>query len=623
MGLKETAIEYANAGFSVFPLVARGKVPVVKNGLYEATTDPIQIEMWWTEFPNANIGIATGEVSGNIAVIDLDIKPDKGVYGDISLKDWESEHGAFPDTVCAMTGSGGRHLYFKVNKAFSSSRGILDGVDVRCNGGYVVAPGSIHENGNPYYWDISPDEMEIAPANSSVLALLEKHTQEVNKTTFKSPETIRSGARVDTLFRMVCSMQAQAYSDDAIIACIRTENAQKCEPPLSDKELEKEVFPALKRYEKGISYDKKPKTKLAVAPLVMHTAASIDKMDLPPITFHVDSILADGVTILSAKSKFYKSWLCLQMALSISQGLPFMGYRTHKSDVIYFDLENDIRLTQDRLRKLTHGAELPDNLYIVNECCRMGLGFEEQITQALEENPNIGLIILDVLQKVKYNRTGNQSDYDCDYKTLSFLKTLTAGRPLSIICVHHNRKWNDESDPFSNILGSTALMGATDEEIVIYKKNRSDRDATISITGRTLRSLDLIGYFDTEKYSWVIRGAQEELFEEERIRRHEKNGLTVLIKEHLLKDANEWQGTSEQILRMAKEQGLIVLDANNNKISTAARLGRILNSKEYRNNLELYNRISLTQQSKTRAYYFYKMDDGFDNCEEEGLPFPV
>ena len=620
MGFKEIALHYAKQGFAVFPLCYQSKIPAIESGFKEATTDPEQIELWWDEKPFANIGIATGEMSGGIAVIDLDIKPEKGVDGDLSLKEWESKHGAFPDTVCATTGSGGRHLYYKVDKPFPSARGIIDGVDVRCNGGYVVAPGSVHENGNSYEWDISPDEMEITTANSSVYSLLEKISSDVNATTFKSPERISAGARTDTMFKLACSLQAKGLSDAAIRAGVMTENAKKCEPPLTEKELEREVFGALSRYEKGTSAKAAEPKKKEVLSLVQISAGDLEQKELPPLTFRVNTILADGVTILAAASKYYKSWMCLQLAIAVANGERFLGYPTNQSDVLYLDLENDIRITQDRLKKVLQGAKAPNNLYIVNECNRMGNGFEEQISEALANNPNIGLIIIDVLQYVKFNRTSNQTDYECDYKTFKFLKSLTAGKPLSIICVHHTRKMKDDSDPFNNMLGSTALMGATDEEIVIHKAKRSDKDATISITGRTVQSTDLIGYFDKDSWRWIIRGTQEELHNTERENAHNRNGLTILLREHLLNGQDEWKGKAKDILEEAKKRGIKLTDFGGNQITSCGKLGEFLHSKKLIDNLITFDHVELSQ-IWSRDFVFVRLA-GFDSVDDdEETPF--
>lgn len=140
----DAAIEYAKKGFAVFPLKYRDKVPLTRNGCKDATTDAAQIKAWWQQHPNANIGLATGTVSHNVFVIDLDIDEDRGIDGYHSLTDWQREHGDFPETWTAITGRGGYHMYFRGDGKIKNRAGIIDGVDIRGNGGYVVAPPSIH-----------------------------------------------------------------------------------------------------------------------------------------------------------------------------------------------------------------------------------------------------------------------------------------------------------------------------------------------------------------------------------------------------------------------------------------------------------------------------------------------
>lgn len=243
------AVDYINKGLAVFPVEAKGKRPLTRNGCKDATTDAAQIKAWWQMWPNANIGIATGSVSGNIFVIDLDIDENKGIDGYHTLQDWQREHGDFPETWMSITGRGGYHLYFKGDKEVRNRAGIIDGVDIRGEGGYVVAPPSIHSNGNRYEWEYSPEEYSLQKADNVVKFFLDQGNEKFQQT-FSMPAIINTGERNQYMFRFACMMQSKGASDNAVYAATMSENLEKCNPPMDEKEIRLLVNSALK-YEKG------------------------------------------------------------------------------------------------------------------------------------------------------------------------------------------------------------------------------------------------------------------------------------------------------------------------------------------------------------------------------------
>lgn len=251
MSLLQEAIKYAEMGLAVFP-VRPNKSPYTPHGCKDAKTDLRAIKHWWSKWPDANIGIATGSKSGGIVVIDIDIDENKGVYGDESLKEWEAEHGELPETWRAITGRGGYHYYYRSDETIKNATGIYPGVDVRGEGGYVIAPPSIHSNGNSYQWELDPDEVDLHFADQQVMEFINGVTQEPHKEKFKLPERIKKGERNDTLYRYGCSLQARGYSDDEIFEKLESANTL-CDIPLKDNELTT-IYNSVLEKEKGQRY---------------------------------------------------------------------------------------------------------------------------------------------------------------------------------------------------------------------------------------------------------------------------------------------------------------------------------------------------------------------------------
>lgn len=247
----DAAIEYVKKyDWAVFPVDPKKKKPLTPNGCKDAKKDIGALRAWWKKYPDAAIGIATGSIS-KLIVIDEDRDFDKGLDGYESVKLWQDENGPLPDTVQSITGRGGYHLYYYYDgKDIKNRAGILEGVDVRGEGGYIIAPPSKHPNGTNYEWEYSPEDIELAKVDDTVHKFLQIGKTEENKTEFKLPAVIGQGQRNDTLYRLACSLQSQGFPDETIFDNVKDINAKICQPPLDAKELEIIVNSAL-RYKKG------------------------------------------------------------------------------------------------------------------------------------------------------------------------------------------------------------------------------------------------------------------------------------------------------------------------------------------------------------------------------------
>lgn len=251
----EAAIDYVRRGISIIALKPKKKVPSFEHGLKQATTDIPDIRSWWEAYPDDNVAIVTGSVSGNLGVIDIDYDEEDEKDGNEFLHEWEREHGKLPETWTVVTARGGAHLYYRFRgEVPPNSTNTEISIDFRGEGGYVMAPPSIHPNGKEVYWDLAPDTTDLAWADDNVLAFLKAirnaNTQSGTKSVFTLPETIKKGERDSTLFKYACSLQAQGYNDSEITRFVLDANERRCQPALRRWEVDMKIRQALK-YPKG------------------------------------------------------------------------------------------------------------------------------------------------------------------------------------------------------------------------------------------------------------------------------------------------------------------------------------------------------------------------------------
>jgi Bifunctional DNA primase/polymerase, N-terminal/Protein of unknown function (DUF3631) len=235
------ALSYAGMGFAVFPCALRGKAPLTAHGVKDATKDPEVIRALWSGHPGANVGIATGAISG-IAVVDID--PRHG--GDDTLETLSAYYGKLPETATVLTGGGGLHFYFRHPGGVvpNSAGKVGQGIDVRCDGGYVIAPRSVHESGNQYLWEVSSriDDVPLGELPAWLLKLMSGAESESTNGTksFDPPPIFQDGTRNEYLYRTARSARAKfSLNADELLNLLRGINQSRCKPPVNENELSK------------------------------------------------------------------------------------------------------------------------------------------------------------------------------------------------------------------------------------------------------------------------------------------------------------------------------------------------------------------------------------------------
>ena len=178
----------------------------------------------------------------------------------------------------------------------------------------------------------------------------------------------------------------------------------------------------------------------------------------------------------------------------------------------------------------------------------IGGGLEEQITDFLTEHPATKLVIIDTLQKVRDSKgsAGKTGMYGNDYDDISSIKRVADEHDISIILVHHLRKFKDGDDPFNEVSGSTGIIGAADTNYVL-KRKRSSRDATLLACGRDVEYQELTLQFNDLVWELVERKNSEDI--------HKAELPKFLFRVvDFMECRTEWVGTATELLTEMKEQ---------------------------------------------------------------------
>ena len=266
MNILEYAFKYADLGWPVVILhgikdgkctcgdpdcSSPGKHPRTPHGLKDATTDKEVIEEWFHKWPHSNIGIVMGKQSG-IFALDVD-----GVDGVASLKNF-----LLPKTPYARTGNGFHFLFnYPEDIDIRPKVKLLNGVDLRGDDSYIVAPPSIHPKGVMYRWLTSPFDVPVEDPPSWLIDLIKEDNKRKLRADIytgdridpkKVLEGVPEGMRNETLFRYACSLRARGVAREEALALV-LQAAENCQPPLPEKEARRVVDSAW-RYEPRIAH---------------------------------------------------------------------------------------------------------------------------------------------------------------------------------------------------------------------------------------------------------------------------------------------------------------------------------------------------------------------------------
>lgn len=522
--LLEAALTYRQKGYSVIPLKPGSKLPLIKWQDYaDRLPTEDEIREWWKRVPRANIGVVTGKVS-NLVAVDVDV--DRGGSA-------EQIFELAPTGMISRTGSGGYHLLYKYTDDVPKNRVGKTGVDIRSNGGYIVVPPSLHDSGNLYKWVKAESTNKMSSQLVSYLSL--PPVQDSNAPAGDGPRWLTDalmgvddGNRNDTCAKLVGYYAGKGIPKDVTLAMMMNWDGNN-RPPLGEYRVRltvDSVYRTSYRYSPPVTPQQQQQQAQAGAFDVvdMNTYMSVYgggavKWIIP------DWLPEDTIAFIASPPGTYKTWILLDLAVSIASGTPFLTQYdvVNPGPVILIQQEDHHGGIAERIGQVVNSkfnliVPTPDDVFYVKTPPPMPLYFHterklkfnnKEIMDNLEKvvariRPR--LVIIDPLYSA-----AETDDYMAKSASEMFrLKEMRDKYHCTFIIAHHKKKRTEGNDR-EGLWGSQFLNAFLETGWQV----RSIGDTSVSVRRHfkvKKESNELVLNFDinTERYPYRYKITSQE-----------------------------------------------------------------------------------------------------------------
>jgi archaellum biogenesis ATPase FlaH len=466
------ALYYLHRGWSVIP-VGKNKRPLIEWKEYQRRFPTEEEIKTWFSKPNVmGMAIITGSLS---KLLVLDIEKDADLTGIETSP-----------TITSKTGGGGEHRYFRypsTGTIHNSAKQINEKMDIRGEGGYVVAPPSLHPSGNHYKWfDLcSPDEIEL---DEIPKWLYEKITLSNQKKNIKEiTGGVKQGSRNESATSLVGKLLSYLPKDE-------WENIgwqyligwnERNIPPLPMSEI-KNVFESIAKREsekRGVNTKRERSKPLSVG--------DVFSMAIEPQPFLVDKMVPErGMTAFSGYPESGKSWVTLHIAYCVATGQPTFGkFATKQGGVLMIDEEAGNAEFHKRMRMFGFKGKEEVYLYSQEE---FKVDSKDDLKHLVDtaKSLEVKLVIFDPFSAI-HNKTENNAEEM--QRVMEALQQFNLAG-IAVIFIHHHRKEHymaRNTSASMGLRGSTVLFARLDCHVAIKKEKETEQGLHMSIEQAKLR----------------------------------------------------------------------------------------------------------------------------------------
>lgn len=452
--------EYVDSGWSVLPVKPEEKRPYMTNWLQYTKTRATKqtVNNWFSNLAGAGVGVVTGRVSNMVV---LDIESDCPYPIEDLLK-------RYPTQMYSRTGSGGYHLFYQypTNVPRVANRvGIFERADLRADGGFIVLPPTVHPSGGRYEW------IKRGAPGTFPVALLDLRSQPKVQDEGWITEALRGvseGGRNDTCARLAGYFFKKGINHD-IVESLLLEWNERNDPPMPVHEVRttiksiershaniKTQFTSLEFEDDSVT-QREEEAKQESTFDVMRMTDYVKGYGGAGVSWLVDDWLPDkSITFLVSPPESYKTWLLLDLAVSVSSGTPFLGnYRVNNvGPTLIIQQEDSHTGLTDRLaliveQKLGMTANIdgdewqvpsmPDLPIYVHPSRKLRFD-NKKVVEELEKQIEVlkpKVIMIDPL----YSTTASADNYMADLANqMMVLKTWRDKYGCSFVIAHHSKK---------------------------------------------------------------------------------------------------------------------------------------------------------------------------------------